>query len=150
MSAETVPAADRTREVRAELLARAERAEVIEIADRCLESAAEPRVMRGPEVGMVMLTVREPVEATRFHLGEVLVTTCEVEHRGTRGWVMRMGDDRHAALAAAVLDAEAVADGPLADDVEALCARTADRMARERAREWADVHPTIVDFEEMD
>lgn len=150
MTTETAQAADRSREARAELLARADRGEAIELADRCLDGTPEPRVLRGPEVGMVMLTVREPVEATRFHLGEVLVTTCEVEHRGSRGWVMRMGDDRHAALAAAVLDAEAVAGGPLADEVEALCSRTADCVARERAREWADVCPTIVDFEEMD
>ena len=150
MTAETAPPAEGTREARAELLARADRTAAIELADRCLDGVPAPDVLRGPEVGMVMLTVREPVEATRFHLGEVLVTTCEVEHRGARGWVMRMGDDRHAALAAAVLDAEAVAAGPLAGEVAALCAATADRVGRERAREWADVRPTIVDFEEMD
>lgn len=144
------PPADRTREARAELLARADRTDVIGLADRCLADAPGPDVLRGPEVGMVMLTVREPVEATRFHLGEVLVTTCEVEHRGARGWVVRMGDDRHAALAAAVLDAEAEAGGPLAGDVVALCTTTADRVARQRAQEWADVRPTVVDFEEMD
>lgn len=150
MTPEIAAPTDGTREARAELLARADRAEAIELADRCLDAATEPRVLRGPEVGMVMLTVREPVEATRFHLGEVLVTTCEVEHRGVRGWVMRMGDDRHAALAAAVLDAEASAAGPFASEIAALCAATADRVARERAREWADVRPTVVDFEEMD
>lgn len=98
---------------------------------------------------MVMMTVREPVEATRFHLGEVLVTRAEVEHRAARGWSMRMGDDPEAALAAAVCDAEIEADGPGRSAIEALCTDTEARLVAERAAEWSELAPTMVDFEEM-
>ncbi len=91
-------AIDRRR--RSELLAIAEARSLLDLADACLEGTDVPELIAGPDVGMVVMTVREPVEATRFHLGEVLVTRAEVEHRGQRGWSMRMGDDRAGALRA--------------------------------------------------
>lgn len=140
----------RTREERAGLLAAAEPASLCALADQCLHGAPDPEVTLPPEVGMVVLTVREPVETIRFHLGEVLVTRCEVRHRGQLGWCMRMGDDPPATLAAAVLDAEAEADGPHRAEVEALCNEVARQRAEVDAREWREVAPTIVDFEEME
>lgn len=99
---------------------------------------------------MVMMTVREPIAQERFHLGEVLVTRAEVEVDGSRGWSMRMGDDRLAALAGAVLDAEVEAGRPLAGEVIDLCAMT-ERDERERdEREWDELQPTEVRFDELD
>lgn len=139
-----------SREQRTELLAAAPPEPLVALADACLASAGWPAIIRPPEVGMVMLTVREPVEHTRFHLAEVLVTQAELEHRGQRGWSMRLGDDTAAALAAAVCDAEVEASGPCAAQVEQLCRTTARRLAEERATEWAEIAPTIVAFEELD
>lgn len=141
---------ERPREERAELLARTAREPLLDLADRCLAGRPDPTLIAGPEVGTVMLTVTEPVEHTRFHLGEVLVTRTEVEHLGAHGWAVRMGDDRAASLAAAVLDAEAVAGGELAGAVEELCARSSAEIAADRAREWAELAPTTVAFEEID
>lgn len=135
---------------RAELLASAPRSEVLDLADRCLTDVADPEILSGPEVGTVALNVREPVEGIRFQLGDVLTTRCEVRHRGALGWSMRMGDDRAAALAAAVCDAEYAAEGPLHDEVSRVCTNTAASLARGRAAEWADLVPTIVAFEELD
>lgn len=140
----------RTRAERTGLLARAQAGALITLADGCLAGTAQPVVTQPPETGMVMLTVREPVESTRFHLAEVLVTRCEVRHRDAHGWAMRMGSDPAAALAAAVLDAEVESDGPLAGAVIELCDVTQHQLELDEAREWQDIKPTIVDFEEMD
>ncbi len=138
------------REWRAELLAASEPAELVALAERCLEHGEQPQVVREPEVGMAVLQVREPVEESRFILGEVLVTQAEIARRGVRGWSIRIGDDRLAALAGAVCDAETEADGPLAADVEALCRRTERGLAADAAAEWEELAPTVVAFEELD
>lgn len=148
MSPATAPTL--TPERRAELLAAADPEPLIALAERCLDDGTRPVVVRGPEVGMVMLTVREPVARERFHLGEVLVTRAEVELDGARGWSLRPGDDRLAALAAAVCDAEVEAGRPRSADVVALCRLTERARAEADAAEWAELGPTAVSFEELD
>lgn len=139
---------DRTR--CAELLAAAPATDVVAAAEAALAGTDDPILLRGPEVGSLVMTVREPVERTRFQLGDVLVTQVEIEHRGTRGWAMRPGSDTIAALAAAVCDAELAAAGPATDQIVELCERTEQDLVSERNREWAELEPTIVNFEEMD
>ena len=135
---------------RAELLAAADRDEIVALADRCAAAAPAPAVVTGPEVGTIVLQVREPVAHERFHLGEVLACRAEVAVEGARGWSIRLGGDRLATLAAAVCDVEVEARRPLAADVEALCERTARRLAAARAAEWRERAPTRVAFEELD
>jgi alpha-D-ribose 1-methylphosphonate 5-triphosphate synthase subunit PhnG len=139
-----------SRERRAELLALAEPDALVALAEQCVESGAAPTVIAGPEVGMVMLTVREPIAQERFHLGEVLVTRAEVEVDGARGWCMRLGDDRMAALAAAICDAEVQAGRAHHDAVLRLCELTEQSDAEARRREWAELGPTEVRFDELD
>lgn len=139
----------RTREERAALLAAAETAELVACADACLADGATPRVLRAPEVGCVATQVREPVAGARFLLGDALACRAEVELDGARGWAMRLGDDRVAALAAALCDAEVEAGRQHAADVLALCDRVAARSAAAAATEWALLAPTIVEFEEL-
>lgn len=136
-------------ERRAALLAVAPADAVVELAERCLADD-DLVVIAGPEVGMVMLTVREPIARERFHLGEVLVTRAEVERGGARGWSMRLGDDRLATLAAAVLDAEVEAGGESAAAVGELCDRTERDQAADTDREWRELAPTEVRFDELD
>lgn len=138
-----------TREERASLLARADHDELDALAETVvLRAERRPVVLSGPEVGMVMMQVREPVAAERFYLGEVLVCEAEVELTGHRGWCMRLGDDRAATLAGAILDA--AAEGTDREDVEALCRNVARREATASRREWAELVPTEVRFEELD
>lgn len=139
---------DRTR--RTELLAAASDDQLMVVADQCLRSSEVPEFLLAPEVGTVVLTLREPVESTRMQLGDVLVTRTEVLHRGAHGWAMRMGSNREATVAAAICDAEVEADGPERELVEALCRNTERRLRRERDAEWAELEPTTVHFEEMD
>jgi alpha-D-ribose 1-methylphosphonate 5-triphosphate synthase subunit PhnG len=138
---------------RTELLARAEADEVRQLAEAFLSRrniTEELQVVSPPEVGMVMMQVREPVCKERFHLGEVVVTRAEVAVAGARGWAMRQGADRETALAAALLDACAEHDRGLATEVVALCERTAERLAAEERREWDELRATAVSFEELD
>ncbi|MDQ3305044.1 MAG: phosphonate C-P lyase system protein PhnG [Actinomycetota bacterium] len=139
-----------TRERLCELLARAEPTALADLAERCLDPGDEPVVVAGPEVGMVMMQVREPVAQERFYLGEVLVTRAEVDLGGARGWAMVMGSDRVRSLAAAICDAEVQADRARAGDVLALCEATAHAAAEAAAAEWAELAPTEVSFEELD
>jgi alpha-D-ribose 1-methylphosphonate 5-triphosphate synthase subunit PhnG len=143
------PVAPLPRSRRAELLAVAEESELVTLADRCLAAAPETRVIEPPTVGTIPLCVREPVVGERFILADVLATQAEVEHRGQRGWAMRLGDDAAATLAAAICDAEAASGAGLAQEVDLLCRRTERRRADEAAREWAELARTEVHFEEL-
>lgn len=134
---------------RCELLALAEPDELRSLADACLADGVEVRILVTPEVGVVSAQVREPVAQERFLLGDVLACRAEVELAGHRGWAMRLGDDRAAVLAAALLDAEVQAGRSHAADVDRLCHIVAVRQAEREAREWAELAPTIVEFEEL-
>jgi alpha-D-ribose 1-methylphosphonate 5-triphosphate synthase subunit PhnG len=131
------------------LLADAEPDELRVLADACLADGVEVRVLVAPEVGCVSTQVREPVAGQRFLIGDVLACRAEVELAGQRGWAMRLGDDRAAVLAAAVLDAEATAARPRAADVDELCRTVARRQTERDEREWAELASTIVEFEEL-
>ena len=136
---------------RAELLAAARPDELVPLAERLFIDGAlgELTVVKPPQVGLVLMQVREPVAEERFYLGEVLVTDCTVELRGAAGWSMRGGEDRMAGLAAAILDAVAAAGDEHAGEVEELCRRVAARREREHAAEWDEIAPTTVVFEEL-
>jgi alpha-D-ribose 1-methylphosphonate 5-triphosphate synthase subunit PhnG len=138
---------------RAELLAVAEESDLVELAERCLhaasDEAAPTTVVEPPTVGTVPLCVREPVVGERFILADVLATQAEVEHRGHRGWAMRLGDNATATLAAAICDAEAASGSGLAGDVELLCHQTERNLADRAAAEWEELARTEVRFEEL-
>jgi alpha-D-ribose 1-methylphosphonate 5-triphosphate synthase subunit PhnG len=139
-----------TTEQRAELLAAADPSAVVELAEACLAVHGDPVVVQAPEVGLVMLQVREPVCEERFHLGEVVVTRAEVVLAGARGWALRAGTDRTAALGAAVCDAVAASGAELAWDVIELCLATQRSSAAAAAEEWRELLATEVHFEELD
>jgi alpha-D-ribose 1-methylphosphonate 5-triphosphate synthase subunit PhnG len=138
-----------SREDRVELLAATDPELLVQLAGACI-AECPPTDVIGPEVGVVVLQVREPVVGDRFNLAEVLVTEAQVVHRDVAGWAMRPGEDREATLAAAILDAEATAGGPMADAVTDLCEGTRHRLAVAEAAEWAELEPTVVRFEELD
>ena len=136
-------------ERRAELLAASDEADLVALADRCLEGAPGTRVSIEPTVGTIPFCVREPVVGERFVLADVLATHAEVEHRGQRGWAMRLGNSRTAALAAAICDAELASGAGLAAEVDQLCRRTDRRRQEESAAEWAELSRTEVNFREL-
>ncbi|MGH8998638.1 MAG: phosphonate C-P lyase system protein PhnG [Acidimicrobiia bacterium] len=123
-------------EARYEALAAAPAPELVTLADRILAPLEDTQVevLAGPEVGSgpVRLPVPGTASATVV-VGHVALTTATVALCGIRGDGVRPGRDPGGAVAAAVCDAEAERDGPLAQAVEALAA-TSIRSARHTKR----------------
>lgn len=138
-----------TRERRAELLSVADREALIDLAELCVSSGPDPQVTVPVEVGTVAMVVREPVVHDRLILADVLVTRAEVSWEAGAGWAMRLGDDRPAALAAAVCDAEVEAGRARSAEVETLCRAAAAAEQATMDAQWAELAPTVVNFEEM-
>ena len=130
-------------------LNQADAAEVIALASACLTDDPDITVTRPATVGVVVTQVREPVAEEWFILGDTMVCRAEVTRRGAPGWAMRLGGDKMATLAAAILAAEYTSNGPRAGEVGDLCTRSAERRREDRAREWERLAPSIVEFEEI-
>lgn len=130
---------------------------LIEVGEQCLAMpllADVLKIVHPPTVGLVMMQVREPVRRERFYLGEVVVTRCEVLVGEIRGWAMVSGENKEAALAAALCDAVTrTTESEFAEArtaVEELCRETRERLEGQVRREWTELAPTRVDFEEFE
>jgi alpha-D-ribose 1-methylphosphonate 5-triphosphate synthase subunit PhnG len=122
------------------VLAQAPAADV-DAAFRRLAGTPRYRIIRGPEVGLVMVRARAGGTGTRFNLGEMAVTRCTVElPDGTLGHAWVGGRSERHAEVAAVLDAllqdaarrpglEADVVGPLAAGQAARRRQAAERAA---------------------
>jgi alpha-D-ribose 1-methylphosphonate 5-triphosphate synthase subunit PhnG len=102
----------------------------LEVAWAEVGAPAGYRIVRGPEIGLVMVRGRAGGTGARFNLGEMTVTRCTVElDDGTVGHAYIPGRrHRHAELAA-VLDAM-LQDPARRAEIEA---RTVDRLAAAQA-----------------
>lgn len=85
-------------------LARGNDAEIKQFAEQLLDSIDEVDVIAN-RTGLVMLPMRDTVEGTAFHLGEVLVSEAHIKALGQDGYGMKTGRDLEAAMAIAVIDA---------------------------------------------
>ena len=147
---ETVMTDPLDRAQRCGLLAVAEPDELRVLADACLADGVDVRVLVAPEVGCVSTQVREPVAGERFLIGDVLACRAEVELAGQRGWAMRLG--RRPCVRCSprrCWTPRRRRAGPRAADVDELCRAVARRQADRDEREWAELAPTIVEFEEL-
>ncbi len=78
----------------------------IEAACRRLTPFPDYRLVRGPEIGMVMVQGRTGGVGAPFNLGEATVTRCTLQvAQGAAGTAYVLGRDRHHAELAALLDA---------------------------------------------
>lgn len=140
---------DRNR--RFEILAQTDADPLRALAEEILdERYGQPvTVVTPPRAGTLMLRLREPVQGDVFNAGEVLVTEAAVIIDGQHGYGMRLGREPEATLAAAILDAAAEANHPLAPRIAALL-RVQVAVAQEREdTAWQEIAPTRVVFEEM-
>jgi alpha-D-ribose 1-methylphosphonate 5-triphosphate synthase subunit PhnG len=95
------------------------------------------RVLRGPEVGLVMVRGRMGGTGAPFNLGEMTVTRCAVQlDDGTIGHAYVAGRDRRHAELAAALDAvlQLPQSGPLRELVERVAAGHDGRTRAAEAR----------------
>jgi alpha-D-ribose 1-methylphosphonate 5-triphosphate synthase subunit PhnG len=89
-----------------DILARADAARLAGFAESLLPGLGEIEVIHS-RTGLVMLPMRDTVQGTDFHLGEVLVAEAQIRAGGTDGYGMVIGRDLERAMAMAVVDAAA-------------------------------------------
>lgn len=89
-----------------DILARADADRLAVLAEAVLPGLGPVEVVQS-RTGLVMLPLRDTVQGTDFHLGEVLVAEAHIRAAGTEGYGMVVGRDLGRAMAMAVVDAAA-------------------------------------------
>jgi alpha-D-ribose 1-methylphosphonate 5-triphosphate synthase subunit PhnG len=135
---------------RFELIAACGGETLVRLADDVLDGQTPVRVLQEPKSQLLMQQVREPVERRPFNLGELLVTTAEVECAGERGFAMVPGKAESKAVSGAIVDAAVAAGHEAAPHIcETLTDAASDRSKRRR-RQWNESRATTVAFETME
>ncbi|MBB4166829.1 MULTISPECIES: phosphonate C-P lyase system protein PhnG [unclassified Rhizobium] len=139
------PAAGRRKRV-VDLLARAERQELLEAWDKLAEKPAVQPV-RGPETGLVMVRGRMGGGGAPFNLGEVTVTRATVRLASdTVGHAQALGTDREKARLSAIFDALWQQPATQHFVEQTLLAPIAARVAAAEGRRADETAATRVDF----
>ncbi|MEL6680708.1 MAG: phosphonate C-P lyase system protein PhnG [Pseudomonadota bacterium] len=125
-------------------LARADAARLKAVAEALLPRLDGIEVLQN-RTGLVMLPMRDTVEGTAFHLGEVLVSEAHIRMGDLQGYGMRKGYDLEAAMAMAVLDL-ALSSGDCAE-AEAFCVRERATLAEADSEVLRRVEATRVNME---
>ena len=138
MTASTLPAETAARRRWIGVLARAD-ARAIEALLATAPALPPHDLLRGPEVGLVMMRGRAGGDGAPFNLGEMTVTRCAVRTPdGTMGVAYVAGRDRRQAELAALLDAalqdQARRAALLAAVIEPLAAAQAEAAAEDARR----------------
>lgn len=127
-----------------DILARADAARLAAFAESLLPGLGAIEVVQS-RTGLVMLPMRDTVEGTDFHLGEVLVAEAHIRSGGTDGYGMVVGRDLERAMAMAVVDA-AAAIGQTAEIRRFLRAEALAQATADTAR-LCQIEATRVDME---
>ncbi len=118
-----------------------------QLARSVLAAVPEIRVIKPPQVGLVMIRARETVENQPFNLGEVLVTECTVALGEATGWGCCLGDDPDRAYHLAVLDLVLhLGVGPV-ERIEAALLAEEERILQEDVSEFASIARSQVQFD---
>lgn len=94
-----------------DVLARADATRLKALAETLLPLLGTVEVVQS-RTGLVMLPMRDTVQGTDFHLGEVLVAEAHLRATGGEGYGMIVGRDLERAMAMAVVDAAIACFGP--------------------------------------
>jgi alpha-D-ribose 1-methylphosphonate 5-triphosphate synthase subunit PhnG len=132
-----------------EVLAQA-RPHVVAILAAVVATELCVEITRPPSRGLLLATVREPVDNSLFHPGEVLATTCEARIGDCLGTGIVLGGDDARARAMAMVDAALQQAFPSRATVLARLGAERDvKRAVERA-EAEMVRSTRVNFDTME
>jgi alpha-D-ribose 1-methylphosphonate 5-triphosphate synthase subunit PhnG len=127
------------------ILALADGARLAALAETLLPALGDVTVIHS-RTGLVMLPMRDTVQGTDFHLGEVLVAEAHIRAGdGTEGYGMVIGRDLTRAMAMAVVDASA-ARAPDPRITAFAQAEAVAQAAADTAR-LRDIEATRVDME---
>lgn len=128
-----------------DVLARADAGRLGALADALLPSLGPVEVVHS-RTGLVMLPLRDTVQGTDFHLGEVLVAEAHLRAGDVEGYGMIVGRDLQRAMAMAVVDAAAAA-GLDAEAIAAFADAEEAEAARADEARLRAVEATRVDME---
>ena len=127
-----------------DVLARADADRLAVLAEGVLASLGPVEVVQS-RTGLVMLPMRDTVQGTDFHLGEVLMAEAHIRAAGTEGYGMIVGRDLTRAMAMAVVDAAAsLRQTP---EIHAFLQREAAAQASTVTARLREVEATRVDME---
>jgi alpha-D-ribose 1-methylphosphonate 5-triphosphate synthase subunit PhnG len=115
-------------------LAQANADEVVELADRILQTPATVGLVAGPTVVSSPLRLETPGDVGTAVIGHIAMTSCEVSLEGTRGDAIRSGRSLEASIAAAICDAEVQRGGIFANEVIKLAESTMHVLNETQAR----------------
>ena len=128
-----------------DVLARADVARLMALAETLLPLLGAVEVVQS-RTGLVMLPMRDTVQGTDFHLGEVLVAEAHLRATGGEGYGMIVGRDLEHAMAMAVVDAAIACLGQTPTISAFLQSQVAAQAAADTARLQA-IEATRVDME---
>ncbi len=125
--------------------------QVCQLAELVLQHYAksEIRLLAGPQVGLVMLRVRESVAESVFNAGEALVTEVKLELDGCFGFGMVLGNSSRRALAVALIDAAMRNEDACSAQLRVRLAALAQEVEQQHLRMQALSATTKVEFERM-
>ncbi|MDP2739569.1 MAG: phosphonate C-P lyase system protein PhnG [Pseudorhodobacter sp.] len=126
------------------VLARADLARLIAFAETLLPQLGAVEVVQS-RTGLVMLPMRDTVQGTDFHLGEVLVTEAHLRAAGAEGYGMVVGRNLERAMAIAVVDA--TAGRGQTPDIRAFLHQEATVIAAADTARLHEIEATRVDME---
>ena len=127
-----------------DVLARADAVRLAVLAEDVLPALGPVEVVQS-RTGLVMLPMRDTVQGTDFHLGEVLVAEAHIRTSTTEGYGMVVGRDLDRAMAMAVVDA-AASLGQTPEIIAFLHREASAQVAADLAR-LREVESTRVDME---
>lgn len=104
------------------------------------------RLVSEPAPGMIMVRHDDPVENTPFYIGEVYVTSCEVEVYSTLGYGCVVGDDLERSFYGAVIDAAIGSGNRIIDEIEPLLQSEGQYIRQKHALEKNRISKTMVNF----
>jgi alpha-D-ribose 1-methylphosphonate 5-triphosphate synthase subunit PhnG len=127
-----------------DIRARADAGRLAALAEGLLGALGAVEVVQS-RTGLVMLPMRDTVQGTDFHLGEVLVAEAHIRAAGTEGYGIVVGRDLNRAMAMAVVDAAAcLGQTP---EIRAFLHREAMEQAATDTARLCAVEATRVDME---
>lgn len=80
------------------------RLEKLQVVVQRIVNEYEWKVVAHPSPGMIMVRHVDPIDKTKFYIGEAFVTQCEVEVAGKLGYGCVLGDEPERALYGAIID----------------------------------------------
>jgi len=120
---------------------------ICQLAHIILDTNPEIRIIKPPQLGLIMMRARETVENQPFNLGEVLVTECTVALGETTGWGCCLGNDPDRAYHLAVVDLALNLGIDPGGKIEATLMAEEKRVTQEKKAEFVNIARSKVQFE---